>query len=76
MKLRVVVDVDVSPTIAETIKRGGFTLCQDGSGQSVKVGGSPVIPKRKTKVLFVEDPARPLSEFKEEPVSEEDSASK
>jgi len=31
MKLRVIVDVDVSKTIAETIERNGFTVCRDGS---------------------------------------------
>lgn len=66
MKLRVIVDVDVSPTLAETIQRGGFTLCQDGSGQQVKVGNnSPVIPKRKTKVLFVENPKTPMNQLSE-----------
>lgn len=71
MKLRVVVDVDVSPTMAETIQRGGFTLCQDGSGQQVKVGGnSPTIPKRKTKVLYVKNPTTPISQFSENNGSE------
>ena len=71
MKLRVVVDVDVSPTLAETIQRGGFTLCADGSGQQVKVGGnSPTIPKRKTKVLFVENPETPMADFAETKDSE------
>lgn len=66
MKLRVVVDVDVSPTIAETIQRGGFTLCQDGSGQRLQVANSPAIPKRKTKVMFVENPQKELAEFAED----------
>jgi|3_EtaG_2_1085321.scaffolds.fasta_scaffold00047_89 hypothetical protein len=71
MKLRVIVDVDVSPTLAETIQRGGFTLCADGSGQQVKVGGtSPAVPKRKTKVLFVENPETPITHFAETKVSE------
>lgn len=71
MKLRVIVDVDVSPTLAETIKRGGFTLCSDGSGQQVKVGGNqPNVPKRKTNVMYVENPETPISEFAESNGSE------
>ena len=63
MKFHIIVEVDVSPTIAETIKRGGFTLCQDGSGQRVQVANSPAIPKRKTKVMFVEEPEKDFSEY-------------
>jgi hypothetical protein len=70
MKFRVVVDVDVSQTMADTIKRGGFTLCQDGSGQQVRVGGNnPAIPKRKTAVMFIEEPQIPLQDLSEDPSS-------
>ena len=56
MKLRVVVDVEVSKTIAETMKRNGFTLCQDGSSMQVQVSHTPAIPRRKTKVKFIPNP--------------------
>lgn len=56
MRLRVVVDVEVSQTMADTIKRTGFKLCTDGSAMQVKVGNSPAIPKRKTQVEFIDDP--------------------
>tara|TARA_R110000751_G_scaffold6623_2_gene28169 strand:+ start:1495 stop:1689 length:195 start_codon:yes stop_codon:yes gene_type:complete len=55
MKLRVVIDVEVSKTMAETIKRSGFKLCNDGSAMQVKVENSPAIPKRKTKVKVIDD---------------------
>lgn len=54
MKLRVYVEVDVSKTIAETIKRNGFNVCPDGSAMQVKVPNAPVIPGRKTKVVFLD----------------------
>jgi hypothetical protein len=62
MKLRVVVDVDVSKTIAETIKRNGLTVCRDGSSMQVRVPNTPAIPRRKTKVEFVSDPKADISE--------------
>jgi hypothetical protein len=65
MKLRVVMDVDVSPTMADTIQRTGLALCPDGSGLKVQIPNSPAIPKRKTRVVFVEEPTIPLAELKE-----------
>lgn len=56
MKLRVVIDVEVSKTIAETIQRNGFSVCPDGGGMQVRVGNSPAIPKRKTTIQYVENP--------------------
>jgi len=56
MKLRVIVDVDVSKTIAETIERNGFTVCRDGSSMQVRVPHTPAIPSRKTAVQFIQDP--------------------
>lgn len=53
MKLRVIVDVEVSKTMAETIQRTGFSLCSDGSGMQVRVGNSPAIPQRKTAVQYI-----------------------
>lgn len=56
MKLRVIVDIEVSKTMAETIQRSGFSVIPDGSGVQVRVGNSPAIPKRKTDVQYVENP--------------------
>lgn len=64
MKLRVVIDVEVSETMAETIRRTGFKLCPDGSAMQVKVGNSPAIPKRKTKVKIVDDPDMKMNDIK------------
>jgi hypothetical protein len=52
MKLKVTVEVEVSKSMAETMQRSGFTVCPDGSAMQVKVGNSPAIPKRKTKVTY------------------------
>ena len=60
MKLRVIVDMDVSQTIADTIQRNGFSICPDGSAMQVKVPNSPAIPKRKIKVECVENPTTNL----------------
>lgn len=62
MKLRVIVDMDVSETMAETIRRNGFNVCADGSGMQVQVPHSPNIPRRKTDVQFVEEPQTTLQE--------------
>lgn len=56
MKFRVHVEVDVSKTIAETIQRNGFQACPDGSAMQIKVPNCPTIPRRKTKVIFIENP--------------------
>lgn len=56
MKLRVVIDVDVSSTLAETMQRNGFSACPDGSALKIEIPNSPIIPKRKTKVAFIENP--------------------
>jgi hypothetical protein len=58
MKLRVVIDLDVSNTIAETMKRTGFTVLPDGSAMKIQVPNAPTIPKRKVKIVF-EDKAVP-----------------
>lgn len=52
MKLRITVEVEVSKTIAETMKRTGFEACPDGSAMQIKIPNAPPIPKRKTKVTF------------------------
>jgi hypothetical protein len=60
MKLRVVIDVDVSHTLAETMQRNGFNACPDGSALKIEIPNSPIIPKRKTKVAFIENPIESL----------------
>lgn len=62
MKLRVIVDVEVSQTMAETIQRTGFNVCPDGSAMQVRVGNSPAIPRRKTAVQYVVNPTTPIAE--------------
>lgn len=62
MKLRVVIDMDVSQTLAETIKRTGFSVCPDGSAMQVRVPNSPVIPKRKTQVECIENPSMTIQD--------------
>lgn len=57
MKMRIEIDVEVSPTICATMKRNGFSVAPDGRGMQVKVANSPAIPKRKTKVKFIKDEA-------------------
>lgn len=54
MKLKIEIEVDVSKTLAETIKRTGFQLCIDGTTTNIKVPNAPTIPKRKTKIQFVD----------------------
>jgi hypothetical protein len=58
MKLRVIVEVDVSQTMAETMQRGGFSVIPDGSAMQVRVGNSPAIPKRKTDVQYIQNPQK------------------
>ena len=52
MKLRVVIDLDISSTLADTIQRTGFNLAADGSKFKVVVPNAPVITQRKVKVDF------------------------
>jgi hypothetical protein len=52
MKLKITVEVEVSKTIAETMKRTGFEACPNGSAMQIKIPNAPPIPKRKTKVTF------------------------
>lgn len=55
MKLRIVIDVEASKTIAETMKRTGFTVLPDGSAMKIQVPNAPTIPKRKVKMVFNEN---------------------
>jgi hypothetical protein len=55
VKLTVVLEFDVSKSMAETITRTGFELAPDGSAMQVKVPNAPTIPKRKVKCKFFEN---------------------
>lgn len=61
MKLRVVIDVDVSKTLAETMQRNGFSAKPDGTALKIEIPNSPIIPKRKTKVAFIENPTEKMA---------------
>ena len=63
MKLQILVEVDVSKTIAGTMQRSGFEFINTGSAIQIKVGNAPVIPQRKTKVIFVENPTQSIDEI-------------
>ena len=54
MKLRMYIEVDVSKSLADTMRRNGFSLERDGSGMKIIVPNSPVIPRRKVKVQFLD----------------------
>jgi len=63
MKMRIYVEVDASKTLCNTIKRNGFSLEPDGTGMKISINDStPSVPKRKTKVEFVENPTDKLAE--------------
>ena len=54
MKLSISINVEVSETIADTIKRGQFSVNRDGTGYKV-TAGDVVIPSRKCVVKFSTD---------------------
>ena len=56
MKMRVIIDLDVSNTIAETMRRTGFSVLPDGSAMKIQVANAPTIPKRKVKIIFEKEP--------------------
>lgn len=60
MKLRVYVEIDASKSLCETVQRNGFNLQPDGSGMKLTIPNTPIVPKRKTKVRFVENPAHSI----------------
>ncbi len=62
MKIVIVIEVDASQTIMETMKRTGFTVAQDGTSMQIKIPNTPNIPQRKLKVTFLENPAS-LADF-------------
>ncbi len=62
MKLRVYVEVDASKSLCETIQRNGFKLQPDGTGMKLTIPNTPTVPKRKTKVRFLEHPSDQLDD--------------
>ena len=54
MKMLIVLQIEASSTMLETIKRTGFSLVPDGANMQIKVPNSPSISKRKTKLKFVD----------------------
>ncbi len=56
MKMLVLLEVEVSRTVGETMQQAGFSLVPDGTCLQVKVADAPPIPQRKTKAVFVTDP--------------------
>ena len=61
-KLRIICEIEASRSLIGTIKRTGFTVCEDGSGFQVKIANSPSIPRRKTKIKFIDEPTKPFEE--------------
>ena len=54
MRLIISIEVEVSETIADTIKRGQFGVNRDGTGYKV-TAGDIVVPSRKCSVNFSTD---------------------
>ena len=67
MKLLIVLEVDVSSTLANTMERGGFTLAPDGTGMQIKVPNSPTVPRRKIKTTFIRNPSAEELKMTEKP---------
>jgi hypothetical protein len=62
MKLMVLLEIDVSSTLADTMQRSGFALTPDGTRFQIKIPNSPAIPQRKIKAVFVGDPTVAIEE--------------
>ncbi len=56
MKMRIVLDIEASTTILDTIQRTGFTVAKAGSGMQVLVPNAPVITNRKVKIEYIKNP--------------------
>jgi len=52
MKARIIIDVNISRTLVETMQRSGFQVCQDGSSMQIKIQNSnPVTRRAKVRIL-------------------------
>jgi hypothetical protein len=54
MKMRITIDVNVSKTLAQTMKRNGFNVIPEGTGLAIRIPNSPAITKSKTQITFNE----------------------
>ena len=55
MKTRIIIDIEASQTIIDTMKRTGFTVRPDGSAMQIVVPNAPSITKRKNKITFLDN---------------------
>lgn len=67
MKFRVLIEMDVSQTMADTMKRNGFKLEPDGSGMKVIVPNTVTVTRRKVKVHFDYPESKGTDEYSQEP---------
>lgn len=54
MKMRIIIDVNVSKTLAQTMERNGFNVIPEGTGLGIRIPNSPAITKSKSKIIFTE----------------------
>ena len=54
MKMRLIIDVNVSKTLAQTMERNGFNVIPEGTGLAIRIPNSPAITKSKSKITFTE----------------------
>lgn len=54
MKMRIIIDVNVSKTLAQTMERNGFNVIPEGTGLAIRIPNSPAITKSKSKITFSE----------------------
>ena len=54
MKMRIIIDVNVSKTLAQTMERNGFNVIPEGTGLAIRIPNSPAIPTSKSKITFTE----------------------
>lgn len=54
MKMRIIIDVNVSKTLAQTMERNGFNVIPEGTGLAIRIPNSPAITKSKSKITFTE----------------------
>ncbi len=55
MKLLVMIEAEVSSTIADTIRRNGLKLVRDGSSMRLSIENTPPIPSRKVRVEILDN---------------------
>ncbi len=54
MKMRIIIDVNVSKTLAQTMERNGFNVIPEGTGLAIRIPNSHAITKSKSKITFSE----------------------